>query len=747
MFTKQNFTMRLVTLSILFLFLLSGILHGQTNPWSDIDELSISPERLERVIIPSQYRTLHLDLNQTKALLATAPQEAEFVAGEAGVSLEFPLPYGGFSTFEVWEAPVMHPDLAAKYPNIHSYAGRNRTGDYIRFDVTPAGLHAMILTIERSKTIFLDPYARGNIDSYICYAKSDFPRPENKYVDCLVEDLAPWASEENPAGDRAGSCGNLRTYRLALACTGEYANFHGSFGTDKAPALAAMVTSMTRVNGVFEIDAGLRMIMVANNANVVYTNPSTDPYTNNNGSTMLGQNQTTCNAQIGSANYDIGHVFSTGGGGVAYLSCVCGSSKAGGVTGSPSPVGDPFDIDYVAHEMGHQYGAQHTQYNNCNRSNSSAMEPGSASSIMGYAGICSPNVQSNSDSYFHARSIGQMATFINGSGNACATLVPNGNNAPTCNALVNKTIPISTPFVLTAVGADPNGDALTYCWEQMDAFKSPAQPMPPTSTNKSGPVFRTFDPSSAPSRYFPKFADVLNNTSGTWEKLPSISRALNFRVTVRDNHANGGCTTERDMVVTVTATAGPFVVTQPNTAVTWPGNSSQTVTWNVAGTTGNGVNCANVDILLSTDGGASFSTLLANTTNDGSQAVTIPNIGTSQARIMVQSVGNVFYDVSNVNFTISATEPLQFGGANNRSHAPLVVFPNPSADLIQVHAPADWQDQPLLLRIWDMEGRIVKQDASFISGNTVEIMSLVKGTYQVEVMHKGEKLLQSLIRQ
>lgn len=739
-------------LTLVVAILCGSALYAQTvNPWSVIAESEIAADPLARLVVPEKYRTLRVDMFRLENALAVAPAEADFVAGTPGVMIDFPLPLGDYSTFEVWEAPIMHPDLAAQFPDIRSYAGRNRKGDYFRFDVSPAGFHGMALTAERGQTFFIDPYVPGNTSDYVCYAKKDYPRPEGKWMECLVQgELTETESDQTGTGDRAGSCGNLRTYRLALACTGEYANFHGSFGTDKAPALAAMNTSMTRVNGVFEVEVGVRMIIVANNANLIYTNPSTDPYTNNNGSTMLGQNQTTCNSVIGSANYDIGHVFSTGGGGVAYLSSVCGSSKAGGVTGGPSPIGDPFDIDYVAHEMGHQYGAQHTQYNNCNRSNASAMEPGSASTIMGYAGICAPNVQNNSDDYFHARSISQIATFINGTGNACAVLVPNGNNAPTCAALTNKTIPKSTPFVLTASGADIDGDALTYCWEQMNAYQSPAQTMPPATTNKSGPVFRSFDPTSSPSRYFPAFADVLNNTSGTWEKLPSIARTLNFRVTVRDNHANGGCTTERDITLTVNGTAGPFVVTQPNTAVNWLGNSSQTVTWNVAGTTANGVNCANVAILISTDGGATFSTLLASTPNDGSQAVTIPNVGTTQARIMVQAVGNVFYDVSNTNFTVTAVEPLEFGnnnpqGGNTES---LHVFPNPSPGLIQVHAPEQWHGQSLSLLIRDLQGRIVVEDRAFVSGNTVEVMSLVPGTYQVELsLPDGALLRQTLVRQ
>ncbi|MBK7939924.1 MAG: hypothetical protein IPJ82_23850 [Lewinellaceae bacterium] len=466
---------------------------------------------------------------------------------------------------------------------------------------------------------------------------------------------------ETNVQERAGDCGNLRTYRLALACTGEYANFHGSFGADKGPALAAIVTSLNRVNGVYEVDCGIRMLLIENNTDVIYTDPGSDPYTNSNGSTMLVQNQTTCDNVIGTGNYDIGHVFSTGGGGVATLNSPCNNStKARGVTGSPSPVGDPFDIDYVAHEMGHQYGADHTQYNNCNRVAASAMEPGSASTIMGYAGICSPDVQSNSDDYFHARSLFQIGQFVtSGNGNSCDVPVPNGNSKPTVSDVIDKTIPISTPFILTATASDPQNDPLSFCWEQMNGYTSPAQPMPPVSTNSTGPMFRTFDPVGSPARYFPNFEDVLANMNPTWEELASISRSMIFRVTVRDNHTAGGCTAEDDVTITTNASMGPFLVTSPNTNVIYNAGSVQTVTWNVANTTSSPVSCANVDILISTDGGQSFSMLLASTPNDGSQGVTMPNVNSTTCRILVRCSNNYFYDVSNVDFELQISLPVE----------------------------------------------------------------------------------------
>jgi hypothetical protein len=412
------------------------------------------------------------------------------------------------------------------------------------------------------------------------------------------------------------------------------------------------------VNAMFERDATLTMVLVPNTDLLIFLNPSTDPYTNSNGSTMLGENQTTCNTIIGSANYDIGHVFSTGGGGVASLNSPCTSSKARGVTGQPNPVGDPFDIDYVAHEMGHQYGANHTQNNNCNRASHAAYEPGSASTIMGYAGICSPNVQNNSDALFHGFSIQEMMANITvGNSSTCPQTVIPANAPPFVDAGPDRIIPRSTPFILTATAGDPNpGNALTYTWEQMD---NQVSTQPPLSTNTGGPNFRALLPSTSPSRYMPALPAVINNTTPVWEVLSSVSRTFNFRVTVRDNFAGAGCNAQDNMVVTVSGTTGPFLVTQPNTNVSWQTGTTQTVTWDVAGTSGTPVNCANVDILLSVDGGFNWPYVLATATpNDGSQAVVLPVIpATSMARIMVRANGNIFYDISNQNFAITTTSP------------------------------------------------------------------------------------------
>ena len=460
----------------------------------------------------------------------------------------------------------------------------------------------------------------------------------------------------NDGGVRS-SGGTRRTYRLANACTGEYAAF---FGGTVALAQAAIVTAINRVTGVYEIECAIRLTLIANNTNIVYTNAATDPYTNGSASSLVSQNQTTCDNVIGSGNYDVGHVFSTGGGGLASLSVVCvNGSKARGETGSSSPVGDGYYIDYVAHEMGHQFGGTHNfngQLGSCgggNRTGSTAYEPGSGNSIMAYAGICgADDLQPHSDAYFQHVSYDQIIAFVtSGSGSTCGTAVGTGNNPPTVNAGADYNIPKQTPFQLTAVGSDPDGDAITYLWDERDLGAAQDASSGIIADNGSSPFIRAWPAVTSPSRIVPRLSDLLANTFAFGEQLPNTNRNVNFRCTVRDNRAGNGGVNFDSMFISVTTGAGPFQVTSPNTAVSWSG--SQTVTWNVANTTAAPVNCANVRILLSTDGGNTWPiVLLSSTPNNGSAVVTLPNINTTTARVRVEAVGNIFFDISDTNFTI-----------------------------------------------------------------------------------------------
>ncbi len=617
------------------------------NPWKEISEQYLKEKNLDRLRIPKSYAAFKLDQVQlSKALKEAPPRFSEF-AKQQQVILSLPMPDGSIQRFSIVDAPVMHPQLRAQFPEIHAYAGQGLDDPtaFVRFNTTPSGFFAMILSANH-ETVFIDPYASNDKEYHISYYKKDFSKKDAKAFVCHFDEVND--IENLPAFDattKAGDC-MLRTYRLALACTGEYAQFHG--GTINS-VMAAFVTSMTRVNGIFEREAAITMVLVPNNDDLIFLDGSTDPYTNNSGGAMLSQNQTTIDNIIGSTNYDIGHVFSTGGGGVAFLDSPCGGSKAGGVTGLGAPIGDPFDVDYVAHEMGHQYGGTHTQNNDCNRTNRTAVEPGSASTIMGYAGICAPNVQNNSDDYFHAASIDQMAIFSNNS--SCPEVTNTGNDAPSVDAGADYIIPASTSFELTAIGTDPNfGNTLTYCWEQMD---TEAADMPPVPTNVGGPLFRSFDPTTSPSRYFPSIFDIVGNNTPTWEVLPSVSRAMNFRCTVRDNFMGAGCTDEDDVVITVDGNSGPFEVIAPNTNVTWFVGNQETVSWDVANTNQAPINASMVDIFLSLDGGFTYPITLASAIpNTGTATITVPNLIGTDNRVRVQGHNNVFFDISNTEFAI-----------------------------------------------------------------------------------------------
>lgn len=623
--------------------------------WEMADAVPADVDAGEPWVRPNFFQGAMLDLGVLHAVLDAAPMEFTEAAWARPVLMELPMPDGTFQMFEVWESPVMEAELAAQLPGVKTWAGQGIDDPTatLRMDITPQGFHAQILAAEGSYSI--DPYTKGDTTFYAAYERRDLrDRALDQWV-CLGSPrsgIQPVLLADEPdVQNRSGTF--LQTYRTCVAATGEYTSFHG--GT-AALGQAAIVTAVNRVTGVYEKEAAIRLTLIGNNINVVYTNSATDPYTNSDGFAMLGQNQTNLDSVIGNANYDIGHVFSTGGGGIAGLGVVCvGGSKARGVTGLPSPTGDTFYIDYVAHEMGHQFGASHT-FNSVagfcsgNRSSSSAYEPGSGSTIMSYAGICSSDdLQAHSDDYFVHKSFDDILTFSTGATGGCPANVNNGNTVPTADAGPNFTIPRQTPFMLTASASDANGDSLTYCWEERDLGAAQANPF---TDNGTSPFIRSFRPSTSPTRFIPKLSDLINNTTTLGESLPQTSRTINFRLTVRDNRAGGGGVNTDDMIVTSTNSAGPFQVTAPNTAVSLSGTT--TVTWNVASTTAAPVSCANVMIELSTDSGNNFSTvLLASTPNDGSQSVTLPSISSSTCRIRVRAVGNIFFDISNVNFTIT----------------------------------------------------------------------------------------------
>lgn len=649
--------------SFLFFLIFSICSFGQNKSfWTKISKDKASSEELFfRNSDPVKALYYELNINALKDILGNVPNRT---SGEvSNVIVSFPNSDGSFDSYRILEAPVMQAELQEKYPNIRSYVGQGieNPANIIRFSLTPQGLHTMKFSAQGGVEI-IDPVSR-NFDSYMVYRKQDLPTFMDGFECGFVNGIQDSNTDFKNFSQRNANDGNMREYRLALASTIEYSQFHweaagltpgDTEAAKKAAVLAEMVVLMTRVNGIYERDLSITMTLIANNEDIIFIN--SDNFSNSNASLLINQSQSEIDAIIGNANYDVGHTASTGGGGLAGLGVVCSTgNKARGITGLASPIGDVYYVDFVSHEFGHQFDATHSfngNTGNCsglNRAASTAYEPGSGSTIMAYAGICTPqDVQSNSDAFFHQVSLSQIWNFVNtGGGSSCPTLTATGNSAPTAEAGPSYTIPISTPYQLIGSSTDVDGTGThTFTWEQYDLGPSGV----PTETTATGPLVRSFEGTSNPTRFIPRLADIptgvgTGSVSTDWEKLVSINRAINFQLTVRDNDSRGGQTATDNMTVTTTDLAGPFLVTSQNTSqIVWTPMTTETITWDVAGTTGNGINAANVDIMLSTDGGLTYDTVLAsNTPNDGSHNITVPNVEAPYCRIMVQGAGHIFF--------------------------------------------------------------------------------------------------------
>ncbi len=658
---RKTFTrIRLLTLFTIACFAASA----QSGFWKDVSETSLHINQDVRKIVPKKYRTLELDTLGVKAFMETAPQEFTPDAKNHPLILSLPMPDGSYSRFSIVKYDMMQPGLAAMFPYFKSYSGQGIDDPYatIKIDWNALGFHAQILSAVKG-AVYIDPYAPGSLMNYISYNKNDLA-PKPFFEDGQLLNTGDKLSTPNRT--QAGQCvgPTLRKYRLAVACTGEYARAIG-FGTAVTlpQALAAIQTTVNRVNGVYETEVAIRLVLIDSNYKLVFINPTTDPFAgNNNANTLINESQTQITNRIGSSNFDIGHTVSTGGGGLAGLGVVCtNSQKASGITGSPTPTGDGYDIDYVAHEIGHQFGGNHTfnaATGSCSGNGSSIAnsEPGSGVTIQAYAGICTSvnDLEPHSIPYFNAISSNEITTYsINSSGNSCAVQISTGNNPPAIIAGSNYSIPINTPFELTGSGSDPDNDPLTYCWEQINV----GGPFGDWNTpSGDAPIFRTFTPVTSPTRYFPQLSDQINGTTTIGEILPSYARIMKFRLTGRDNRAGSGGICFSEMTVSTIAGTGPFVVTEPNTTVSWEVSTFQKVKWNVAKTDLTPIGAANVIIELSTDGGNTFTEVLAaSTPNDGEEEITVPNSITTTARVRVKAIDNVFYDMSNVDFSIVAS--------------------------------------------------------------------------------------------
>ncbi|MCC6796530.1 MAG: hypothetical protein IT366_15525 [Candidatus Hydrogenedentes bacterium] len=626
---------------------------------TDLNALPAKDIAPEKVVRPAEYRAVWLDEEYLDEVLRFAPMEDvgdldRFA--KSAVTLWLPMPDGSNVEFAILESPIMEPGLAEKYPEIRTYAGRSLDGRdlFVRFDRTPKGFHAIVLG---GKAVYIDPYKQEGV--YVSYFATDYPGDDDT-PGCSFEDAH--SVDEAKGGVSLGMHGDtLRTYRIAIACTGEYANFHGAVSPEtKVNAVAAIATTFNRVNGIFESELAVRLTLIAANDSIVFIDPATDPFTSDAALDVLWtESHTVISTTIQSANYDVGHTLTAAKiGGKGDLGCVCNEGrKALGVTGTPTPTGDPFDVDYVAHELGHQFHARHTfnsKKGNCKdqREPTLAYERGAGTTIMSYAGGCpkgggGDNIEIHSDAYFHSESLREIQNFI--ASTTCNGSTATNNNGPVMNAGNDYTIPKQTPFKLSAAANDLEGDTVTYSWEERDL--GPAQAVIDPDNGKS-PLFRTFPPKLDQFRLFPELSLILGGVQNgdPYELLPSKSRTMTFWVVGRDGHGGLG---SDETKIRVNKNAGPFKVTYPNTAVSLTGGKKKKIKWNVANTSASPINTPTVRILLSIDGGLTFPiTLKDGTPNDGEEKVKLPNVGTQAARVKVEAIGNIFFDISDRNFTI-----------------------------------------------------------------------------------------------
>ena len=651
---------KLFCTTLLLLTIAIGFAQGKNDLWKKSNSFEAF-KKTPKNHLP-QKNIFKLDLLNMEKMLNKAPKRAN-VNITQHLIISLPNGEGVLENFKVFENSVMEPELAKKYPNIKSYVAVGVDNPLARayFSYSPLGFKSMILYPDQS-SVFIEPIS-DNADTYSVYKKSDKEEVLEKFECNIMHKVANATPSDNTVAFRGADDAKLRTFRIALSSTGEYSAY---FGGTKANTLAAMNNTLTRINGIFEKDFGVRLILIGNNDAIIYTNSTTDPYSDPaNKSNWRLELQSNLTATIGEANYDIGHLLGTGvanSGDAGCVGCICTNNfKGRGYTTGTSNnhQGDTFDLDFVAHEIGHQLGATHTFTHTSETGTGSQMEPGSGSTIMSYSGRTSKDIEFHSDAYFHAISIQQVTDNIKTK--TCAVISTNGNAAPIVNAGLDFTIPKGTPFMLTGTATDANSDdILTYSWEQMDLGTSTTSV--PNATATSGPLFRSYPESTSATRYFPNINSILNGLTTTTgreiasEVLPNVARTLNFRFTARDNRIGGGSNNSDDMIITVDGLAGPFTIDSQNTAVSYAAGTSQTINWSVAGTNTNGVNCTNVDILLSTDGGQTFPiVLLASTPNDGSQNIIIPNMPGTTNRIMVKGSNHIFFDVNNSNFTITGS--------------------------------------------------------------------------------------------
>ncbi len=617
---------------------------------------------------------VQLDIDLIQSQLISAPEYITNKNKKPSTQITLPSLDGQKATYYIFESKNMEEPMYSKFPEIRSYilvdiSDPSRKG---RLSTGPNQVNIMIKNASQYE--FISP---DKNNKYYKLYKGTFDKSN---MICGADDIHEHDHhiQENRSAQSSSSNGaTLRTYRIAIATTGE---FYQAQGNNNTAVLAKINNYLNQLNDIYEDELAVHFNLIGNNTAILFSDPATDGLDPTNVNTQLNTSQSVINATIGAANYDIGHTFYTipggccSGSGIAQLAAVCdNNNKARGWTGATATSSDALWMGLFAHEIGHQFGADHTMYGteyNCvQRSPGHGYEPGSGNSLMSYEGICTDpfNIPASQDItpesstiYFHNHSLEQILTVMNNE--SCESSTTTGNIEPVTMAPSNKTIPKGTPFELIGSATDGNGDAIYYCWEEYDTndfvfgLGSISGHPNEADTSLTAPLFRSFDPSlDGATRIFPKLSDIINNTQTLGEILPNVSRNMKFRLTSRDFKSGGGAVSFAEVDLTVDASIGPFDVTSQSTATTWTANGSNTatITWNVAGTN---TLCTNVDILFSTDKGVTFPhTIAASTNNDGSHTFTIPSLPTSVGRIKVKCSDNYFFDINEEDIILNST--------------------------------------------------------------------------------------------
>ena len=601
-------------------------------------------------------------------------KEGELSAKKQPLLLYFPNEENALEPFSLSSVSLFSSEAAKQYPQIKAYRGisTTRPGVSIRITISPQGISGTMRT--PSGMLFLQP-KKEDQGKHIYYQRKDALDQTDVLPFCTtdLEKIAP-KRENSSTTQKATSIttGALKTYRFAVAGTAEYTAFWGdnddTNGTNQEDALAAVANTVNRMNEVLEVDLGVRLELVTA-ASLLYTDTTTDPFTGN----FNDEIQETLTAEVGEANYDIGHLFHRGSanGDAGSVGNVCQNGQKGSAFSSHpftatngsggNFLSDYFDIDYVIHEVGHQFGALHTFAHNTEGYDVNS-EPGSGSTIMSYAGIVNgQDMQRHSDPYFHYHSIQNIKDYL--AGYSCQSTLATTNQIPQVEAGQNYTIPKGTAYTLTAVATDT--DSLTYCWEQLDSGVVRSEDFGPNLL--TGSTNRSLLPTTSSKRTIPRMMSVLagnltetNPTIGSgWETVSLVERDLRWGITVRDrdqaNPSGVGFSAQDSMTITVEGDAGPFVVrSQDQSSVQWLSGSNERIVWDVANTNQAPINTTSVSVYLSLDGGVTFPHVLANSIpNNGSAFIVVPgNTSTTQARIKIQADNNIYFAVNSTNFSI-----------------------------------------------------------------------------------------------